>query len=367
MPSAEGQSDVIVVGAGFAGALAALALARQGLRVAAIDLHTTYGSDFRCEKFNAEQAQLLDELGVVGLLSPEGPKALIQHGLRYERMVNAMRGAWPEQVRFHQGRVQTIQTGAATQQVELSTGEQLQGRLVVLATGPGERLRKSLGITKRVLRERHSICIGMTLARPDGGAFGFSSLVRHGERAGDGIGFASFFPMDGAMRVNLFSYRDLASDWARSFRDDPLGALISTFPDLEPLIGDAPAVGPAEFGVTDLYEACGCVMPGVVVIGDAFRSSCPATGMGMTRILTDVRQLVLTHAPSWLASAGMGADKIAAFYADPAKQAVDLTSARRAETARLAATATSLRWRGYRLASRLKRSLTTPPSTRAAA
>lgn len=367
MPTPDSQTDVIVVGAGFAGALAAHVLARRGLSVAAVDLHPVYGSDFRCEKFGADQAAMLEELGVVQLLCPQGAPALIQQGLRYDRMVNALRQAWPDQVRFHQGRVQAIESHDDDQHVVLSTGQSLRARLVVLATGPGERLRKSLGMTRRLIRAQHSICIGFSLAPPDRGSFGFTSLVRHGRRAGDGVGFVSLFPMDGAMRVNLFGYRDPAGEWARSFRADPLGALIGTFPELEPLVGDAEVLGPAEFGVTDLYEISGFARPGVVVIGDAFGTSCPATAMGMTRILTDVRQLALTHAPAWFASPGMGREKIAAFYQDPVKQAVDRQSRRRAETARLMAVATGPRWRGRRLLGRLKRSLKTPPPLRAAA
>jgi hypothetical protein len=48
----------------------------------------------------------------------------------------------------------------------------------------------------------------------------------------------------------------------------------------------------------------------------------------MTRILNDVERLVETHLPQWLATPGMGSEKIAAFYADPLKIAVDKTSLR---------------------------------------
>lgn len=367
MPSQDREREVIVVGAGFAGALAALTLARRGFGVTAVDIHRSYGSDFRCEKFSPEQAALLAELDAVAPLGAAGPEALVQQGLRYDRMVNALRGAWPERVRFQRGRVRAIEPGEELQRVVLTSGDALQARLVVLATGPGERLRRSLGIEKRLLRERHSLCIGFSLAAPDERPFGFTSLVRHGGRPGEGMGFASLFPMDGAMRVNLFSYREPSGCWARNFRFNPLISLIGDFPDLRPLIGEATVLGPAEFGVTDLYETSGWVMPGVVVIGDAFASSCPATGMGMTRILTDVRQLALVHAPAWFETPGMGAAKIAAFYADPVKRAVDATSLRRAQTGRSAAVETSLRWLAYRRLSQLRRSLRGPPTRRAAA
>jgi 2-polyprenyl-6-methoxyphenol hydroxylase-like FAD-dependent oxidoreductase len=353
MPSTiEDRRDVLIVGGGFAGSVLALSLARRGVGVGIVDLHRTYGSDFRCEKFKPDQARLLGELGALECLASDA-ESLTRTGMRYEQMVNRVRGAWPAEVAFHEARVVAIDAGEAVQNVLLSTGAALSGRLVVLATGRGERLRRSLGIGRRLLRERHSLCIGFTLE----GATGLPAegLVHHGERAGDGIAFASLFPMGGAMRVNLFSYRDPAGAWARSFRGDPLGALRQTFPKLAPMLEGATAAGGAEFGITDLYEAQDYVRPGVVVIGDAFRSSCPATGMGLTRVLTDVRQLSELHIPAWLAMPGMHAGKIAAFYADPAKAAVEQHSRRTAESGRSAATDTSLRWRAYRALSRARR------------
>jgi 2-polyprenyl-6-methoxyphenol hydroxylase-like FAD-dependent oxidoreductase len=84
---------------------------------------------------------------------------------------------------------------------------------------------------------------------------------------------------------------------------------------------------------------------GIVLIGDAFRSSCPATGAGVTRLLTDVQQLCLVHLPRWFASEGMSADKISSFYSDPVKQACDKHSAAAAERGRSLAMKKGLRWR----------------------
>jgi hypothetical protein len=49
----------------------------------------------------------------------------------------------------------------------------------------------------------------------------------------------------------------------------------------------------------------------------------PAAGNGTGRILTDLERLCNIHIPSWLASPGMAADKIAQFYDDPVKRAYD--------------------------------------------
>ena len=58
---------------------------------------------------------------------------------------------------------------------------------------------------------------------------------------------------------------------------------------------------------------------GVVLVGDAFAHTCPVTGTGTDKVFTDVAQLCNVHIPAWLATEGMGVDKIAAFYDDPVK------------------------------------------------
>jgi 2-polyprenyl-6-methoxyphenol hydroxylase-like FAD-dependent oxidoreductase len=63
-----------------------------------------------------------------------------------------------------------------------------------------------------------------------------------------------------------------------------------------------------------------------VLVGDAFAATCPVTGTGTDKVFTDVAQLCNVHIPAWLASEGMGEDKIASFYDDPVKQACDAWS-----------------------------------------
>ncbi len=60
-----------------------------------------------------------------------------------------------------------------------------------------------------------------------------------------------------------------------------------------------------------------------MLVGDAFSTSCPAAGTGTSKVYTDVERLCHVHIPRWFASEGMGAEKIAEFYADPVKQACE--------------------------------------------
>jgi hypothetical protein len=65
-------------------------------------------------------------------------------------------------------------------------------------------------------------------------------------------------------------------------------------------------------------------------------------------VLTDVERLCNVHIPRWLASPGMGADKIASFYADPVKRACDESSAARSFHLRSLSTDEGLAWRARR-------------------
>lgn len=342
------RADIAIIGGGFAGALAALKLAAMGLSPVVIDPHAPYPSDFRCEKFSAEQVAQLQALGVVDAFqTPElygaDPEALIRRGLRYDQMVNALRDRWPADVRFLQGKVADIQASTDRQRLTLSDGTVIDCRLVILATGPGEKLRADLGLTKEVLSANHSICLGFSLE----GAFGFDGLVHRGETAGDGIGYASLFRLPGQnggdrMRVNLFIYDDPKSERVRNIRRAPLNELIRLMPGLRTKLLLAQPVDEAvEMRVTDLYEVKADHLDGVVLIGDARRTSCPASGTGISRILDDVRRLG-DALPAWLDSEGMAAGKTATFYAS---ETGDADRHRRSLNGRRLATETSLPWR----------------------
>lgn len=66
-------------------------------------------------------------------------------------------------------------------------------------------------------------------------------------------------------------------------------------------------------------------------------------------MLTDVERLCNRHIPRWLASPGMAADKIAAYYRDPVRAECERASSEKAYYLRSLSTGTGLSWRARRL------------------
>lgn len=100
-----------------------------------------------------------------------------------------------------------------------------------------------------------------------------------------------------------------------------------------------------------------------MLIGDAFQNSCPSTGSGLSKIFTDVDVLCSEFVPQWFATAGMGADKIASFYANPQKCDMDSDSLRVGLYRRRAATDLSFRWYIHRLRLHLSMQFRRPSRT----
>src|SRR5262249_36974963 len=132
--------------------------------------------------------------------------------------------------------------------------------------------------------------------------------------------------------------------------------LLSVMPGLASFLGDFQVVERVENWVMDLYVVEGHVQSGVVLIGDAFQTSCPAAGTGVSRLLTDVERLC-QPLPQWLGAPGMAADKIAAFYTDRAKLRADTHASRLAEYRRSLTVDDSLVWTLHRRQAFLRRRL----------
>ncbi len=358
----DAEDAILIVGGGMAGSLLALALGRAGRRAVVFDPRRDPAPVFRNEKLGHEQIALLKKLGLLdcfeaacwpqGAYPDDARPPLYDCGAPHQEWLRAVRAAWPDTVSFRETSVERAELGADSQVVHGRNGSAVRGRLLVLATGRMATLREQLGLERRDLSAGHSVCLGFSVAREASVQAQVLPLP-----FGTGLGYVSVFPMPYETRVNVFSYRPLSDPWTRRMSADPLGALAEVAPEAVRACGSAKVVRRCEARGTDLYETRNHIMPGLVVIGDAFHAPCPASGTGMLRILNDIDALTERCLPRWFATPGMETAKVSRFYADPAKRRVDALSLRRSRLGRLSAVDAGPYWRARRAIAGVKRAL----------
>jgi 2-polyprenyl-6-methoxyphenol hydroxylase-like FAD-dependent oxidoreductase len=150
------------------------------------------------------------------------------------------------------------------------------------------------------------------------------------------------------MRANLFVYRDSKDLWLREMRTHPQETIYSMWPSLRHIMGEFSVEGPVQIRPIDLYLSRGHLRAGIVLVGDAFSTSCPAAGTGARKVLVDVERLCNVHIPQWLNTPGMDVAKISTFYDDPAKKESDAFALDKAFAVRAFATSGALGWRARR-------------------
>ena len=360
-------TDIAIIGGGLAGSTTAAMLGRIGVPAIMIDPHPAYPHDFRIEKLSGrEQIERFRQTGVAeavlrtathdgenwiarfGYLLDKKPSE--QYGIMYDGLVNAIRAEIPPEVESMFAKAVSISTSGDRQKVVLSNGEEISARLVVLANGLNIGLRRHLGIERRIVSACHSISLGFDLAPVGRPFFDFPALTYFSERPSDRIPYLTLFPIENRMRANLFVYRQPDDPWLRRMRQAPAETLFASLPRLHRITGDCEVRGPVEIRPADLYVSTGYLQPGVVLVGDAFETTCPVTGTGTDKVFTDVSRLCNIHIPDWLSSDGMGSDKIAAFYDDPVKKACDAWSAAKAYNFRQVSIGNGIYWQAQRWA-----------------
>lgn len=358
------RTDILVVGGGLAGSSAAAMLGRKDIETILVDPRETYPEDFRCEKLDGTQVAILKKTGLAdgvlatathdsdvwvaryGRLVEKRPSD--QLGIRYDTLVNTVRFAIPRNVEVVHAKAVAVETDGHCQLATLSNGETISARLMVMASGLNLGFGNGLGLTREILSADHSISIGFDLAPTNRAAFDFPALTYWPERPSDRVAYLTLFPIGSAMRANLMIYRDKHDPWLRRMRSAPRDALREVMPRLENFLGDYAVVGPVKIRPADLYATRNYRRDGIVLVGDAFATSCPAAGTGTNKVFNDVERLVNHHIPAWLATPGMSAEKIVAFYEDPEKRAVDAHSFAKAYALRSLSVDTDFVWRARR-------------------
>jgi 2-polyprenyl-6-methoxyphenol hydroxylase-like FAD-dependent oxidoreductase len=354
------QTDVAIVGGGLAGSIAAAMLGRAGIDAVLIDPHAVYPEDFRCEKLDGSQMRILEKTGladaVLRATTPDREVSVArfgrvvetrpgdQRGIFYAPLVNTVRAEIPEHVALIAAKATEMSTSASRQTITLSNGEQISARLIVLANGLNIGLRHTLGMTRKIISECHSVSIGFDIKPAGRRMFDFSALTYYAEKTSDRTALLTLFPIGSSMRANLFVYRDMKDPWLRQMRDAPQDALFAIMPGLRKLIGDFEVTSFIKIRPVDLYVTEGHRQPGIVLVGDAFATSCPAAGTGALKVLTDVERLCNVYIPRWLETPDMGEEKIAAFYDDAVKTACDDFSVAKAYQLRSFSVDAGLRW-----------------------
>jgi 2-polyprenyl-6-methoxyphenol hydroxylase-like FAD-dependent oxidoreductase len=358
------ETDIAIVGGGLAGSTAAAMLGRAGVATVLVDPHAVYPEDFRCEKLDASQVLLLRKTGladaVLAAATPDIEVSIARFGrlvekrpngqydILYDDLVNTMRAQMPPAVEVIVGKAASIAASPDRQRLTLSSGAEISARLIVLANGLNLALRERIGIGREVRSPCHSVSIGFDLVPVGRAGFDFRALTYYPEHASDRMAYLTLFPIGTTMRANLFVYRELDDPWLQQMRQDGVGALFSLMPGLRKLTGDVEVRG-VKMRPVDLYVSTGHRQAGVVLVGDAFSTSCPAAGTGCNKVFTDVERLCNVHIPHWLATPGMAVEKIATFYDDPVKVACEAACADKAYYLRSLSTEIGLPWQARRL------------------
>jgi 2-polyprenyl-6-methoxyphenol hydroxylase-like FAD-dependent oxidoreductase len=357
-------TDVAIIGGGLAGSTAAAMLGRAGVATLMIDPHPIYPPELRCEKLSGEQLTLLRKTGLADAtlraakLDGEVWEARFgyvvakrrsdQHGLMYDTLVRTLRAQIVTDVETVFGKVSGISNSPERQKLVLSNGQEISARLIIFATGLNFGLRHVIGMNRHVISRCHSITLGFNVEPVGRDDFSFPALTYWPARPSSRMAYLSVFPIEGAMRVNLMVYREMTDPWLPAFRQAPEQAMLDMMPGLEKMMGQFKVSGPVKIRPADLCVTQNHLQPGIVLVGDAFATSCPAAGTGTTKVFTDVERLCNCYIPQWLATEGMGAEKIAAFYRDPVKTACEARSLAKAYKLRTLSIDDGLSWRTRR-------------------
>jgi 2-polyprenyl-6-methoxyphenol hydroxylase-like FAD-dependent oxidoreductase len=363
------DTDIAIIGAGLAGSTAAAMLGRGGYKVTLVDPSPTYRPEFKCEKLDSSQIELLartglseavlsqaasdDEVWVVryGRLVDRRPSR--RSGIMYADLVNAIRRQVPGHVKQVAAKANHIDIRGKHTEIDLSDGSSWRARLVVLATGLNPGLRSSVGIECKTLSRRHTLCIGFDIAPGSGKKFMFPALTYFPDSPEHRCAYLTLFPTPHGMRANLFAYWEPEDPRLQDWRHAPQSALDTLMPGLKKFAGDYVITGRVAIRPIDLIRVSQPARDGMVMVGDAYSTSCPAAGTGANKVLTDINLLASTYIPRWLEKNQISAMDVDAFYCDPAKLACEDYCYRKALRLREMTTSASIGnkcWRAARFA-----------------
>lgn len=302
------QSDVIVVGGGFAGMSTAAALGARGLKVTVLESHHGHDPRFRGELIHPRGVRALDALGLKrALVESSGvpvkgfavsPRAgsdmlLLPYvqswgeglGIDHHAMVKALRdevGNRPN-ITLKQGQAvaDVIEEDGRVVGVRLKNGDQHFARLVVACDGRQSRVRKALALEPDVKLLSYTVVATVRGPKLPWRGFGHVFLGAPGPILAypygpEMIRMCIDVPLDapkGKDAMKQYVRENFAACVPQPLRDAMLESL-----ENDPFEGCA----------THSIYTQSCAVPGAVLVGDAGGCSHPLTATGMTAAMNDV-------------------------------------------------------------------------------
>ena len=335
------EFDVVIVGAGIAGSVAAWVLQDSGLSVAVLDEHPQAFPAFRAERISQGAAATLSELKLFDRLErialPLRSTATIKGGAIEEIVRNTdysiplwklvaelragMNGTNSPQLII--GHVEGAETTATRQLVRLRSGQSLACKLLVVATGNANCLLKAFGIEREILSQNHSTTFGFDVE--PSASFRLPTDSISVRMCKDGADYMNVFPTtDGGFRANLFTYWPAGGERVRDFiKGDTNRILKRLAPHMMKPTGEWKATGKIECGSVSVMKSTGYRQAGFVLIGDAYGRICPCGGMGVNKALSDILTL-RKYVPGWLTSeTPLNWEMLSQYYADPTREAFE--------------------------------------------
>jgi 2-polyprenyl-6-methoxyphenol hydroxylase-like FAD-dependent oxidoreductase len=330
--------DLIVIGAGFCGSIIALKAAELGLSVKILDSQDAYPDEFRAEKLESDQYEALEDLGLIDLVRPNDMNFISEvralkrnqdkvipchkhRGMDYSATVNSFRSVLRVLGLLEVAKVSQVHDSPGACEVVLADGRSMRSKLCVVANGVGKALRTSLGLSSHEPNALISTTFGFDIEPASDKPFPFQAFNVYPERFTPGLQYVTFFPIGDRMRCNLFTCWKPGSIESKRLRTETLSELRRHFPLLEKRIGPFRLSTKVQAFTTHYYQQSWSHLHNVILVGDAYQSVSPATGVGLSKCLCDV-QACMELLQNFAADEAVNLD-CALYYQNPMKRRVD--------------------------------------------
>ncbi len=356
--------DIAVIGAGFSGSVLGIKAAELGLNIRVFDNRAEYPDHFRAEKLETDQHEALEALGLIEFVRPREPSYVDQvrefvgdkerlvpcskhRGMEYCATVNSFRSILTDRDLLEVKKVSSVRDTPEYCEIQFEDESLLRARLAIMATGGSNIVRKSLALGSHSLDRVLSTTFGFYVESSAPGGFPYDAFNVRAKKFVRGFQYITIFPVGDRTRVNVFtcwhpgSKEAKEAKEAKEFRTNPLAEINRLFPRLKDRVGPFHLSSKMQVFTTHYYRQ-GCQhLHSSVLVGDEYQSVSPATGMGISKCLTDARTLLKVIEDA--ATRQSGRFDLRAYYADEGKKRVDEDARHRWEWSNELATSRSIK------------------------